>query len=151
MNLQKLLAILEKQEKNLKNLLKIGIEKQETLVSNNHKKLKELVAVEEQNLLNIQLTEESRLEEMHSIFNFYKINNDRYKLNILVEHLKGSANEKLLETITAFENRLRKIIEEITRVNHLNMTLIQQSRSLINATIHAVINSSNRSMLDRKA
>ncbi|MCB0731080.1 MAG: flagellar export chaperone FlgN [Ignavibacteriae bacterium] len=151
MNLQKLLAILEKQEKNLKNLLKIGIEKQETLVSNNHKKLKELVAVEEQNLLNIQLTEESRLEEMHSIFNFYKINNDRYKLNILVEHLKGSANEKLLETITAFENRIKKSIEEITRVNHLNMTLIQQSRSLINATIHAVINSSNRSMLDRKA
>ena len=151
MNLQKLLSILDNQEKNLKKLLNIGLEKKETLVSNNHKKLKELVAIEEQNLLNIQVTEENRLEEMSLLFSTYKIDQERYKLNILVEELSGKVNSKVLETISGYEKRIKKTIEEINKVNHLNMALIQQSRNLINATIHAVINVTNKSMLDRKA
>ena len=150
MQLQKLLSVLEKQEKNLKNLLRIGFEKKETLVSNNIAKLNEVVAAEEQNLMFIQSTEESRLSLMNDLFSEFNIDNERYKIEILVKNLKGKVDHKILIDISESEKRIKNIIGEITRINHLNMVLIQQSRSLINDTIQAVLGSSNRSILDRK-
>jgi molecular chaperone DnaK (HSP70) len=150
MTLKKLVQILEKQEKNLKNLLKISIDKKEILIASNHQKLTELTAIEEQCILNIQITEEERLLIMRDLFKEYKIDNERYKLEVLIEGLNGKVDNVILNGISMFEKRVKKIIKEITRNNQLNMALIQQSRSLINATIHAVINTGNKSMLDRK-
>ncbi len=150
MNLQKLLSVLIKQEKNLKDLLQIGLEKKETLVSNNHRKLNEVVTAEEKCLLSIQLTEEQRLNLMEQLFVEHNIDNERYKLEILVDRLKGKVDSKILSQITGSEKRIKNVIGEFTKVNHLNMVLTQQSRNLINETIQAIINSSNRSILDRK-
>ena len=150
MNLQKLLSVLVKQEKNLKGLLEIGLEKKETLVSNNYAKLSEIVAAEEQSLLSIQLTEEKRLGFMEHLFVEHKIDNNRYKLEILIDNLKGKVDPKILIQISGSEMRMKNVINEITKMNHLNMALIQQSRILMNETIEAVINSSSRSILDRK-
>ena len=150
MNLQKLLSVLIKQEKNLKSLLEIGVEKKETLVSNNYGKLSDIVASEEQCLLSIQQTEEKRLSLLEKLFVAYNIDNKRYKLEILINNLKGKVDPKILIQISDFEKRMKSVINEITEMNHLNMVLIQQSRTIMNETIHAVINSSNRSILDRK-
>jgi FlgN protein len=150
MNLQKLLSVLKKQEKNLTSLLQIGLEKKETLVRNNYEKLSDVVATEEQNLLSIQLTEEKRLSVMENLFVAYNIDNKRYKLEILVDKLKGKADPNILTQISDSEMKMKSIITDITKMNHLNMELIQQSRSIMNETIQAVINSSNRSILDRK-
>jgi len=150
MNLQKLLSVLSKQERNLKNLLKIGLEKKESLVSNNYEKLNLIISEEEKGLLAIQLTEENRLIIMQDLFSDYGIDNKRYKLEILVEKLSGKVDTKILMDIREYEKRIKNIITELTKINHLNMVLIQQSRSLINETIQAVINSSETRILDRK-
>jgi transcriptional antiterminator len=150
MNLRKLLSLLIKQEKNLMSLQQIGLEKKETLVSNNYEKLSDVVATEEQSLLLIQLTEEKRLSLMENLFVAYNIDNKRYKLEILIENLKGKVDPKILIQISDSEKRMKSIINDIAKMNHLNMVLIQQSRSIMNETIQAVINSSNRSILDRK-
>jgi len=150
MNIQKLLSVLAKQEKNLKNLLKIGSDKKEILISSNYEKLNEIITAEEQNLLSIQLTEEDRLNLMHILFLDYNIDNERYKLEILVKSLEGKVEPKVLLQITESEKRIKNTIKEITRINQLNMVLIQQSRSLINDTIQAVINTSSKSIVDRK-
>ena len=150
MDLNKLLSVLRTQEKNLKNLLKIGIEKQEILLQNDTAKLNETISHEEQLLLSIQLTEENRLKIMKDLFEFYKIDNERYKLNILVNNLKNRVDSQILMDIIDFEKRIKKSIESINRLNHLNMVLIQQSRSLISETVKAVINASSKSILDRK-
>ncbi len=144
MNLQKLLSVLIKQEKNLKSLLQIGLEKKETLVSNNHKKLSEVVAAEEKCLLSVQLTEEQRLSLMEHLFVEHNVDDERYKLEILVDRLKGKVDSKILSQIIGSEKRMKNVIAEFTKVNHLNMVLTQQSRNLINETLQAVINSSNR-------
>ena len=150
MKLQKLISVLAKQEINLNNLLQIGLDKKESLVSNKYEVLNEVVANEEQTLLFIQMAEEKRLNLMHDLFSEYNIDNERYKIEILVENLKGKIEPKILQSISDSEKRIKQIIGEITRINQLNMVLIQQSRSLINDIVQAVINSSDRSILDRK-
>ncbi len=151
MNLQNLISVLSEQELNLKKLLEIINEKKECLVNNKYERLNEVVALEEHNLLSIQITEENRLKIMQDLFNQYNIDNERYKLEILVSELNGKVDLKILNEITEGEKRIKNTINEINRVNHLNLVLIQQSRSLINDTIKAVINTSKRSILDRKA
>ena len=151
MNLPKLISIISAQELNLKKLLEIINEKKECLVNNKYERLNEVVAHEEHALLSIQISEENRLEKMQDLFTEYGIDNERYKLEILVENLNGKVDLKILNNITEGEKRIKNTIEEINRVNHLNLVLIQQSRTLINDTIKAVINTSKRSILDRKA
>ena len=150
MNLQKLISVLAKQEQNIKNLFKIGLDKKEVLVNNNYDKLNEIISIEEQKLLSIQLTEENRLKLMRDLFIEFNINHTRYKLEILVENLKGKIDNQILSKISFYENKITKLISGVNAVNSLNMMLIQQSRNLIHETIQAVINSDSRSILDRK-
>jgi hypothetical protein len=151
MNLQKLISVLTEQELNLKKLIEIISDKKECLVNNNYEKLNEIIAKEEHCLLSIQIMEESRLEIMQHLFTEFNIDNKRYKLEILVNGLNGIIDPKILDQISQSEKRIKNSIEEINRINHLNLVLIQQSRNLINDTIKAVINTSKRSILDRKA
>ena len=151
MNLQKLMSVLTKQELNLKKLIEIISDKKECLVNNKYEKLNEVISQEEHCLLSIQITEESRLEVMQHLFSEFNIDNKRYKLDILVNKLNGIIGHEVLDQITESEKRIKNSIEEINRINHLNLVLIQQSRNLINDTIKAVINTSKRSILDRKA
>lgn len=151
MDLQKLISVLTKQELNLKKLIKIISDKKECLVNNTYKKLNEIIAKEENCLLSIQITEESRLEVMKHLFSEFNIDNKRYKLEVLVNKLTGIIGHEELDQITESEKRIKNSIEEINRINHLNLVLIQQSRNLLNDTIKAVINTSKRSILDRKA
>ena len=150
MNLQKLITVLKKQEENLNELHKTTLDKQATLVNNDSEALNEVVLKEEKNLLSIQLTEENRLEVMRKLFSEFKIDNERYKLEILIKGLEGKISDKIISGIGRLEKRIKNIIKEVTKVNNQNLLLIQQSRNLINETIQAVINSSNRSIVDRK-
>ena len=101
-------------------------------------------------LLAVQIAEESRLNHMQELFGTYRIKNERYKLNILVDNLKGKVDNSILNAVAGYEKRIKNLIEEFTKINHLNMVLIQQSRTLVNETIQAVINSSKQVILDRK-
>lgn len=150
MNLKKLLSLLVKQEYNLKSLLKKGIEKKETLVANKYDILSEIVATEEQILLSIQQIEEKRLFVMRDLFAEYNIDNKRYKLEILVKNLNGKVDSQYLVQINAFEKRMKKIINDITEMNHLNLALIQQSRILMNETLQAVMATGSKALIDRK-
>ena len=150
MNLQKLISVLGKQEQNIKNLFQIGLDKKGTLVSNNYNKLNEIVALEEQCLLSIQLTEEARLKIMQELFLEYNIDNNRYKLEILILNLKGKVDPQLLNNITDYEDKIKNTIKDVTSINSLNMMLIKQSKNLINETINAVVNFNSKSILDRK-
>lgn len=150
MNISKLFSILDKQESNLKDLLKIVNNKKEALVNNNYELLNKVVAAEEQKLLTVQLTEEERLTVMQQLFKEYEIDNDRYKLTHLIYGLKGSAEPETIKSILEYETKIKSAVSEISRINQLNMILIQQSKSLINQTIHAIVNTGKRSILDRK-
>ena len=150
MKLEKLIAVLDKQEDNLKKLLQSVLEKQTALVNGKSDLIKESVSKEEKILLAVQLTEETRLKVMEDLFVEFKIENKRYKLEVLVENLTGKINKNILGNISLSERRIKITIREIQKINHQNMVLIQQSRSIINDTITAVLNSKHRSIVDRK-
>ena len=150
MKLEKLIAVLDKQEDNLKKLLQSVLEKQTALVNGKSDLIKESVSKEEKILLAVQLSEETRLKVMEDLFVEFKIENKRYKLEVLVENLTGKINKNILENISLSERRIKITIREIQKINHQNMVLIQQSRSIINDTITAVLNSKQRSIVDRK-
>ena len=150
MELKQLSEILIAQEKNLKSLLKIGNTKKEILIGGDNQKLNKIITAEEQALLSIQNTEEERLEVMKQIFDHFNIDHERLKLEILVDNLVDKVDKRILDEIRKSEKRIKSSIEEITKTNHLNMVLIQQSRSLINETVQAVINASTNKIVDRK-
>ncbi|MCB9248030.1 MAG: hypothetical protein H6613_05560 [Ignavibacteriales bacterium] len=126
------------------------LEKQTALVNGKSDLIKESVSKEEKILLAVQLSEETRLKVMEDLFVEFKIENKRYKLEVLVENLTGKINKNILENISLSERRIKVTIREIQKINHQNMVLIQQSRSIINDTITAVLNSKHRSIVDRK-
>ncbi len=151
MNLKKLLRVLEKQERNLKNLINIGTEKKDALMINNHEDLNKVIVKEEQMLLTIQLTEEDRLLIMRDLFNEFNIDNKRYKISILLEKLKNRVEPRTLKIILEYETRIKGLIEEITKINQVNMLLIKQSSSLINEITREIILANKKSaILDRK-
>ncbi len=150
MNLQELITVLKKQENNLNDLHKVMLDKQNILINGDDELLNTSLIKEEKLLLKIQLTEENRLEIMQKLFEKYEIDHERYKLEILIEGLKDKVNDKIIKGILLIEKRIKNIISEVTKVNSQNMLVIQQSRNLINETIRALINSSNRSIVDRK-
>lgn len=150
MSLQKLIEVLDNQEKNLNKLLSVATKKQKTLLDNNNEKLNEAITLEEKQLLKVQTTEEQRLNLMGKLFIDYSISNERYKLSILVAALRGKVSEVILNKIGSYEAVIKNIIEKISKVNTQNILLIEQSRQIINETIKAVVNSSNRSIVDRK-
>ena len=69
----------------------------------------------------------------------------------MIENLKSKVDERLIHNISVYETNIKKIIKEVQKVNQQNMLLIQQSRSLLNDTIKAVLNLNNRTIVDRKA
>lgn len=149
MNLQKLVEVLKKQEMNLVELKKSSLEKQSSLVKNDVDGITTAVFKEERNLLSIQLTEEDRLEIMSKLFKEFNIDKERFKLSILLQELDGKINDKIVVGISQLEDRMKRIIKEVTKINGQNMMLVQQSKSLINETIQAVI-SNSKTILDRK-
>ena len=150
MEYSNLSEILNKQEKNLKELLKIVTSKQEALVSNNNENLNDLISKEEKLLLQLQITEERRLEILKSIYEENNIKNERFKLDVMIEALKDKLKKEFVEDIMNSKNRIKNTIKQVTKINQQNLVLIQQSRELLNNTIQAVINATNRSILDRK-
>lgn len=96
------------------------------------------------------MAEESRLKIMEELFAEYKIENLRYKLEIFIENIKNKIDENIVEIISLLEKNIKKTIKEIQKVNNQNLVLIQQSRSLINETIKALLNSQKRAIIDRK-
>ncbi|MBK7104413.1 MAG: flagellar export chaperone FlgN [Ignavibacteriae bacterium] len=150
MNIEKLIAVLEKQNINLEKLLQSVLEKQIALVNCRNENIKESVSKEEKLLLSIQLTEETRLKLMEEIFTEFNITNARYKLEVLLENIKNKIDSNLFKIISSLEISIKKTIKEIQKINQQNLILIQQSRSLINETITAVLNSKNRAIVDRK-
>lgn len=150
MNIEKLITVLEKQNLNLEKLLQTALEKQIALVNCNNDNIKESVSKEEKILLSIQIAEETRLKLMEELFDEYKIENERYKLEILIENIKSKLDSKIYKIIKTLELSIKKTIKEIQKVNQQNLILIQQSRNLVNETITALLNSKKRAIVDRK-
>ncbi len=150
MKIKKLIEILKEQKNNLNSLLKIVKEKQNVIVNNKLEKLHEYMNKEEKELLEIQITEEKRLHIMQELFTEYKIKSERFKLEILTKELKDLIRETYIENIKTKEIEIKNLIKEITQKNQQNLMLVQQSSQIISETVKAVIDTSKRSIIDRK-
>ena len=151
MKIKELIKVLKIQENNLNSLLAIVKEKQNIIVNNKILKLSDYMELEEKKLLEIQITEEKRLRTMQELFTKYQIKNKRLKLEVLVNELKDLVPEIYINSIKEKEVEIKKLINEITRINKQNLLLVQQSSQIISETVKAVIDTSkNRSIIDRK-
>ena len=151
MKIKELIKVLKIQENNLNSLLAIVKKKQNIIVNNKILKLSDYMELEEKKLLEIQITEEKRLRTMQELFTKYQIKNKRLKLEVLVNELKDLVPEIYVNSIKEKEVEIKKLINEITRINKQNLLLVQQSSQIISETVKAVIDTSkNRSIIDRK-
>ena len=150
MKIKELIEILKEQKSNLNSLLEIVKEKQEILITNKLKQLPDYIALEEKKLLTIQITEEKRLRVMQELFTEYNIKSERFKIEILIDALKQTVPGNLLVELKNKETEMKTLIKEVTKINQQNLLLVQQSSQIISETVKAVIETSNRSIIDRK-
>ncbi len=150
MKIEKLLAVLENQKKDLQSLLEAIRKKQEALVSRNTTALEDIIKQEEKLLLKIQNNEEKRLDSIIEIYKNLNISNDNFKLSKLISVLEGKTDEKQLKTLRGLNHTIKGYISEIMKLNRQNMFLIQHTRQFVSETISAILNTTTKSLIDKK-
>ncbi len=150
MKIDKILTVLETQKKDLQSLLEVMKKKQEALVSRNNSALEEIIKQEEKLLLKIQTNEEKRLDSIIEIYQKLNLSNNDFKISNLLSVLKGRADEKQLKTLQTFNNTIKGYISEIMKLNKQNMFLIQHTRQFVSETISAILNTTTKSLIDKK-
>ncbi len=150
MKIEKLLTVLENQKKDLQSLLEAIRKKQEALVSRNTTALEDIIKQEEKLLLKIQNNEEKRLDSIIEIYKNLNISNDNFKLSKLISVLEGKTDEKQLKTLRGLNHTIKGYISEIMKLNRQNMFLIQHTRQFVSETISAILNTTTKSLIDKK-
>lgn len=143
--------LLEKQQKNLKTLLKITENKQLALVGTLDMKLDELIAKEEKILLTVNEAEKERRDSVEDILMHDGKEVNSARLPKMSELLKEKISSEELERIEAIEADMRETAAKIKKTNERNLFLIKHMRQFVNETMMTLFGSRQRSFIDRKA
>ena len=147
---EKLLEILTDEENLLSSILKTAEEKQVALVSNNRDSLDASIKEEEKFLPRLREIEISRIKALQSIYLSAGKKADDYTIGALLGEFEENLTEDEKNNLSEKQKKIRELINTITKLNEQNLYLINHSRRFINETINAIINSSDRSILDKK-
>ncbi len=150
MKIEKLLTVLENQKKDLQSLLEVIRKKQEALVSRNTSVLEDVIKQEEKLLLKVQTNEEKRLDTIINIYKELNLSNKNFKIANLISVLEGKADENQLKILRGLNHTIKGYISEIMKLNKQNMFLIQHTRQFVSETISAILNTTTKSLIDKK-
>ncbi len=150
MKIEKLLSVLENQKKDLQALLQTMEKKQEALVTRNTTALEEIIRQEEKLLLKVQNNEEKRLDSIIEIYKQLNLSNNDFKISNLLTVLEGKTDAGQIKMLKAYNNSIKGFITEIMKLNKQNMFLIQHTRQFVSETISAILDTTTKSLIDKK-
>lgn len=144
------IQILERELHILTKMLEIVTLKHEATVKMDGNKVQELVAKEERQLLAIQNIENERLN-----FQRLKLANINHDLNdtkimSFIKLLKNEFTQEELKSIIVLQDKIKKLIKEIKKINENNLYITNYSINFVKQTIDAIIGGKNKSILDKK-
>jgi len=147
---EKLSGILESEEALLASILKIAKDKQRALVSNNREGLESCIKEDEKLLPRLKEEETSRIKAVQSIYLIAGKKTDDYSIGTLIDKFSDDLSDEEKVYLENKRESIKELINTITNLNNQNLYLINHSRQFINETINAIINSADRSILDKK-
>ncbi len=150
MEIEKLLAVLLKEKQVLTELKGIANSKQVSLVDNNREHLNQCIREEEKMLPLIQKMENERLLVIDEFYNNYGKERVDYHLETLIEVFAEILPEEFVTGILAIQAEMKVLVTDLMKLNKQNMYLINHSRQYLNETMAAIMNSSEKSILDKK-
>ena len=144
------IQILERELHILTKMLEIVTLKHEATVKMDGNKVQELVAKEERQLLAIQNIENERLN-----FQRLKLANINHDLNdtkimSFIKLLKNEFTQEELKSIIVLQDKIKKLIKEIKKINENNLYITNYSINFVKQTIDSIIGGKNKSILDKK-
>jgi molybdopterin converting factor small subunit len=150
MKMSEYIQILERELHILTKMLEIVTLKHEATVKMDGNKVQELVAKEERQLLAIQNIENERLN-----FQRLKLANINHDLNdtkimSFIKLLKNEFTQEELKSIIVLQDKIKKLIKEIKKINENNLYITNYSINFVKQTIDAIIGGKNKSILDKK-
>jgi len=127
--MNKLINLLEHQEKNLNSLLDIITGYQKALIAGDINALDHLLDLEQKTISSIQ----SNVEIQHTLFieisRDYNLNLSQSSIGNLIDALPSGSKEVI--KLNYFKNSLKVLADQITEKNRLNSVLINHSRNFI--------------------
>ncbi len=147
---EKLTGILKDEENLLSSILKTAEEKQTALVANNRDALDACIKEEEKFLPRLREIEFSRIKAIQSVYLTAGKKTNDFTIGALISEFEENLSDEEKNILTEKQEAIRNLINTITKLNEQNLFLINHSRRFINETINAIINSSERSILDKK-
>ncbi|HOP50365.1 MAG TPA: flagellar export chaperone FlgN [Ignavibacteriales bacterium] len=150
MKMSEYIQILERELHILTKMLEIVTLKHEATVKMDGNKVQELVAKEERQLLAIQNIENERLN-----FQRLKLANINHDLNdtkimSFIKLLKNEFTQEELKSIIVLQDKIKKLIKEIKKINENNLYITNYSINFVKQTIDSIIGGKNKSILDKK-
>ena len=147
---EKLLEILNGEEKVLASILRTAEKKQLALVGNDRDALDACVKEEENLLPRLKELELSRVKAVQNIYTVAGKKTTDFTITSLIQEFEESLSEEEKNNLESKQRSIKEMINAITKLNSQNLYLINHSRQFINETINAIINSADRSILDKK-
>lgn len=150
MKMHDYIQILERELQTLTKMLEIAKEKHQATIKMEGKKIEELVAKEERQILAINNIESERLNfQQQKLAELNKQMPDNRVLTF-IKTLKSEFNEEELKKSIILQDKIKKMIKEIQKINENNLYITNYSINFTRQIIDTIVGGKNKSILDRK-
>lgn len=150
MKMHEYIQILERELQTLTKMLEIANEKHQATIKMEGKKVEELVAKEERQILAINTIENERLNFQKNKLNEHNKQVPDNKVLTFIKTLKNEFTEDELKKSIILQDRIKKTIKELQKINENNLYITNYSINFTRQIIDTIVGGKNKSILDRK-
>lgn len=129
--LEKLDLILNKEEESHLSLLKLAKELNKALRENNIEEIDRLRKLYDESVYHIEKLEEQRVSYCATLKELLGIKTTHLNISTLINFIP----EKWKQKLSHFQNRMKKILEELSSITISNKILIEESIKVMNSSI----------------
>jgi len=135
--LEALVYILTEQVKEYRSLIELARKKQEALIGNDIKELDKLNKEEQSIIIGVAKLENKRLEIIRSLSEVFGSDISSYTLKEMAE----LAPEPFQGQLNNVYQELNEVVENLSKINQGNSSLIEQALKIVNFTISTIAQS----------
>lgn len=150
MSKTEVLNLVEKHHVLLNNLSEVVFTKQNALIKNDFEKLSVAISDEEKILASIEIINKELAKILQSLKEKYSAAAESFTITDFLEAASNELDSEYKTKLSAHLSEIKKLAEEIALENYLNMTIIQNSRNLLNEMVSVLVGKDRTIILDRK-
>ncbi len=127
--IETLIDVLEKENAEYEGLESLSEHKTAAIVSGNVETLQEILVQEQKHIGTIDELEEKRIENVKDICNVLNLPEKNTKIDRIIEMLEKQPKDR--DALRAVHLKLKRTLEQLTKVNENNKVLLKESMEMI--------------------